>query len=57
MVYDRTWSEAKANPKDILCIGCLSKRLGRKLYWDDFPQDVPINIKIFDIFKNVDLRE
>jgi hypothetical protein len=43
MVHDWVWELSGMNPYDgMLCIGCLEKRLGRKLIKGDFP-NIPIN--------------
>jgi hypothetical protein len=40
-VHNRVWAAA-GNPNGHLCIGCMEKRLGRKLTGADFP-DMPVN--------------
>jgi hypothetical protein len=35
-VHDEVWAAAGARPWDILCIGCLERRLGRQLNAADF---------------------
>jgi hypothetical protein len=43
MVHDEVWAKAGMNPNGgMLCIGCLERRIGRKLCRDDFI-DAPIN--------------
>ena len=42
MVTDKVWAEAKAPKKGMLCLFCLSARLGRRLNFFDF-SDAPIN--------------
>ena len=43
MVHDEVWAAAGIEPNGgCLCVGCLEKRLGRKLWSGDF-RDVPIN--------------
>lgn len=43
MVHDEVWAAAGMEPNGgCLCVGCLEKRLGRKLWAGDF-RDVPIN--------------
>lgn len=43
MVHDDVWADAGMEPcGGCLCVGCLEKRLGRKLWSGDF-RDVPIN--------------
>jgi hypothetical protein len=43
-VRDAVWAEAGMEPwGGCLCVGCLEKRLGRKLKWKDFRQDDPLN--------------
>jgi hypothetical protein len=43
MVNDRLWDKTAGKDKDkMLCIGCLEKRLGRKLTPADFT-DAPVN--------------
>lgn len=43
MVQDDLWKSVADKKSDLLCIGCLEKRLGRELVPDDFT-DVPINV-------------
>lgn len=47
MVYKPIWKEALKEEKDdgdfMLCIGCLEKRLNRKLNAWDFPPELSIN--------------
>ncbi len=52
MIHDVLWDVMlrkhryrgfKASTFDMLCIGCLTSRLGRNLYRDDFNWDVPLN--------------
>jgi len=38
MVLDELWLEAVPTETGMLCVGCLEKRLGRKLRREDFPQ-------------------
>jgi hypothetical protein len=43
-VHDTVWKRAKMSPHDgCLCIGCLEKRLGRKLKAKDFDLSHPLN--------------
>ena len=42
IVHDRVWKDA-GNVKGCLCIGCLEKRLGRKLRPKDFQRKHPFN--------------
>ena len=43
MVYDPVWRAAGMEPDGgMLCLGCLSDRLGRRLYLDDF-NPLPMN--------------
>lgn len=42
-VYDKVWLEAVPDGDGMLCIKCLSKRLGRKLNMGDFPPNIPVN--------------
>jgi hypothetical protein len=42
VVHGEIWREAGADPKGILCLGCLENRLGRELEPPDFPR-LPIN--------------
>jgi len=42
MVKDDVWLKANPTIKGLLCIGCLEKRLNRKLNSEDFT-DAPIN--------------
>jgi hypothetical protein len=42
MVFDNIWNSVAGHMDGMLCIGCLEKRLGRKLTKKDFP-DFPIN--------------
>jgi hypothetical protein len=43
MVHDRVWADAGIAADDgCLCIGCLERRLGRRLWPEDF-KDVPLN--------------
>ena len=42
MVYDQVWQEAGAPPMAFLCLGCLARRLGRRLDLLDFTM-CPIN--------------
>lgn len=43
MVRKNVWKLANLGPDDgMLCIGCLEKRIGRKLTHWDFP-DIPVN--------------
>ena len=41
-VHTKLWLQAVGSIKGMLCLGCLEKRLGRKLVASDFP-DVSIN--------------
>jgi hypothetical protein len=43
MVTHELWASATPDGADILCIGCLEKRLGRELVPDDFPSCWGIN--------------
>jgi hypothetical protein len=42
MVWDRVWNQAMADQSGMLCVGCLERRLGRKLVPDDFNES-PLN--------------
>jgi hypothetical protein len=47
-VHDRLWKAAGMTPKGgCLCIGCLEKRLGRKLRAKDFPRGYLFNMPGF----------
>lgn len=46
MVEHHVWHLATSNYNDILCIGCLENRLGRKLVPEDF-SPVPLNFPDF----------
>ena len=48
MVSDEVWAQAHPNDDGMLCGKCLSKRLGRPLYADDFPEDIPLNQALRD---------
>jgi hypothetical protein len=37
IVKDKVWDEV-ASKNELLCIGCLEKRIGRKLISEDFPE-------------------
>jgi hypothetical protein len=43
MVEDELWLKAVPEDEGMLCIGCLEKRLGRKLNKNDFPH-FPVNM-------------
>ncbi len=47
MVSNEVWNKAIKTKEEaeslILCMGCLSKRLGRPLTGEDFPREIPIN--------------
>jgi hypothetical protein len=44
IVHDHVWKAAGMEPwGGCLCIGCLEKRIGRKLMPMDFPRDAPLN--------------
>lgn len=44
MVHNEIWEEAGMSPDDgHLCIGCLEKRIGRRLQPNDFKPDLPCN--------------
>jgi hypothetical protein len=45
MVHDKLWCSAGVTEHEILCIGCLEKRLGRELAGEDFSQHAPTNIE------------
>jgi len=50
MVSDKVWEASGAGKEDDLCVGCLEKRMGRKLSPDDFGGPggfFPVN-KIFE---------
>ena len=54
MVTNEVWTHAtRGNAAVSLCLGCLTKRLGRKLTPEDFPRDVPANGRLFDVIDNV----
>ena len=42
MVHDRVWKEARPEDWGMLCVGCLEKRLGRRLTPRDFT-GAPVN--------------
>lgn len=42
MVTDAVWEQATQDALDMLCIGCLEERIGRKLTPGDFPH-YPVN--------------
>jgi hypothetical protein len=45
MVEPEIWNAAGMDGKrGCLCIGCLEKRFGRRLTWEDFPSDNEINV-------------
>jgi len=52
MVWDTVWEEGKGG-RDVLCMSCLSDRLGRKLQRADF-NEAPVNKAIFDVLNNVE---
>ena len=52
MVRDEVWAQAGGG-RSLLCLCCLSARLGRKLQRDDF-NEAPINEAIFDVLNNVE---
>jgi hypothetical protein len=37
MVWDELWAKAGLDPREICCLECLERRLGRPLGIDDFP--------------------
>ena len=44
IVHDRVWGlTGLAYADSVLCLDCLSHRLGRPLRLDDFPMEVPLN--------------
>ncbi len=52
LVHDRIWKQSlqrarchgeKVSTYDLVCIGCLEKRLGRELTSKDFNWEVPLN--------------
>ena len=53
MVNDKVWEESNGLDS-LLCLYCLSKRLGRKLTRSDF-KDIPMNKPIFSILDCVDI--
>ena len=53
MVENGVWEEAGLEPGDVACLGCLSRRLGRRLVRTDF-EAVPINESVRDVLDNVD---
>ena len=54
MVKNSVWSDANANKKCVVCLGCLSERVGRKLPRDDFEPNVPINTALFSVLDFVE---
>jgi hypothetical protein len=42
VVHDPVWQTARADARDLLCIGCLERRLDRQLVPQDFP-DLQVN--------------
>jgi hypothetical protein len=52
-VHDSVWRQANMEPlQGELCVGCLEKRLGRKLHFTDF-SDAPINyLRVSDRLSN-----
>jgi hypothetical protein len=36
MIHDHLWSTVAKNPKGMMCISCVEKKLGRKLVPNDF---------------------
>ena len=47
MVHEVVWNFAILhNPANFLCIGCLEKRIGRRLIPADFPDNIPLNVEI-----------
>ena len=52
MVNDIVWVDVNGG-NSLLCLYCLSKRLGRKLTRSDF-KDIPMNKPIFSILDCVD---
>ena len=42
MVWDELWAKAGLDPREICCLECLERRLGRPLGVDDFPP-LPVN--------------
>ena len=53
MVSDAIWKQINGGT-DLLCLYCLTQRLGRKLTRDDF-SSAPCNTPIFSILDCVDL--
>ena len=37
MVWDELWAKAGLDPREICCLECLERRIGRPLGIDDFP--------------------
>lgn len=56
MLKDRTWFSIHNSNKGMLCIGCIEKRLGRKLKSEDF-NDCYLNNKAFGNNKSMRLIE
>lgn len=57
MVHDSIWGESKVPTRALLCIGCLEKRIGRKLKPEDFT-NAPVNDPgVFPMGRSVRLTE
>lgn len=52
-VHNDVWHAAGLQPKDFVCLACLSTSLGRKLTAADF-SDAPVNRPILDVIQNVE---
>jgi hypothetical protein len=51
-INDDLWLTANPKDKGMLCLSCLSDRLGRALAWEDFDSEAPINWKIKDLYES-----
>ena len=47
MVYDEMWEAAGLQPRGLICLACLSDRLGRELRFGDFTP-APVNSWLVD---------
>lgn len=55
MVHDEIWDKHGAG-RDMLCIDCLEKRIGRKLVYEDFT-DCPLNNLFNDYINELKVKE
>lgn len=51
MVHDEVWQSAGFEPDDVVCIGCLTERLGRKLTPTDFVPAAGLNDWVWEAFR------